>query len=68
MLLQVLLAVEHTRLKSCFDMRCHSGHPRNAPITKYNVLPFFSDLNEMIFKNTIFILNKQNNLLAIEII
>lgn len=56
--MQLIDTNEHTRLKSCFDMRCHSGHPGNAPITKYNVLSFFSDLNEIIFKNTIFMLNQ----------
>lgn len=49
---------QHTRLKSCFDMRCHSGHPGDAPITKFNVLSFFSDLNEIIFKNPKFKLQK----------
>jgi hypothetical protein len=47
---------EHTRLKSCFDMRCHSLHPGNAPITKYNVLSFFSDINEIVLKNPKFCL------------
>lgn len=45
---------QHTRLKSCFDMRNHSAHPGEAPITPYNVMSFFSDLNEIIFKNTKF--------------
>jgi hypothetical protein len=35
---------EHTRLGSCFDMRCHGAHPGNAPITLYNLMSFFSDL------------------------
>jgi hypothetical protein len=44
-------ANQHTRLKSCFDMRNHSAHPGEAPITSYNLMSFFSDLNEIIFKN-----------------
>ena len=44
-------ANQHTRLKSCFDMRNHSAHPGEAPITPYNLMSFFSDLNEIIFKN-----------------
>lgn len=42
---------QKTRLVSCFDMRCHSGHPGEAPITKYNVLSCFSDIVEIIFTN-----------------
>lgn len=45
---------QHTRLKSCFDMRNHSAHPGDAPITPYNLMSFFSDINEIIFKNTKF--------------
>ena len=44
-------ANQHTRLRSCFDMRCHSAHPGEAPITTYNLLSFFSDLDQIIFKN-----------------
>lgn len=42
---------EKNRLSSCFDMRCHSGHPGAAPITKYNVISCFSDVVEIIFSN-----------------
>ena len=42
---------QHTRLRSCFDMRCHSAHPGEAPITTYNLLSFFSDLDQIVFKN-----------------
>ena len=42
---------QKTRLVSCFEMRCHSGHPGEAPITKYNVLSCFSDVVEIIFTN-----------------
>lgn len=42
---------QHTRLRSCFDMRCQCAHPGDAPLTKYNLLSFFSDLNEIVFKN-----------------
>ena len=45
---------EHTRLRSCFEMRCHCGHPGEAPITEYNLMSLFSDLNEIIFKNPMF--------------
>ncbi|HEY9107718.1 MAG TPA: hypothetical protein VIN58_13650 [Roseateles sp.] len=40
---------EHTRLGSCFDMRCHGAHPGNAPIATYNLMSFFSDLDQIIF-------------------
>jgi len=42
---------QHTRLKSCFDMRCQSAHPGEAPLTEWNLLSFFSDINEIVFKN-----------------
>lgn len=42
---------QKTRLVSCFEMRCHSGHPGEAPITKYNVLSCFSDVVEIVFVN-----------------
>lgn len=45
---------EHTRLGSCFDMRCHGAHPGNAPITAYNLMSFFSDLDQIIFSNARF--------------
>lgn len=45
---------QHTRLSSCFDMRCHSGHPGEAPITEYNTLSFFSDIFEIVLINSAF--------------
>lgn len=40
-----------TRLRACFDMRCHGAHPGDAPITTYNLLSFFSDLEQIVFRN-----------------
>lgn len=45
-----------TRLHSCFEMRCHSAHPGEAPITEYNLWSFFSDLEQIIFQNPKFAL------------
>lgn len=42
---------QHTRLRSCFDMRCQSAHPGEAPITLFNLLSFFSDLDQIVFGN-----------------
>ncbi len=42
---------QHTRLRACFDMRNQCGHPGEAPITMYNLMSFFSDINEILFKN-----------------
>lgn len=42
---------QHTRLKSCFDMRCHGAHPGDAPITEYNLMSFFSDLDQIVLSN-----------------
>lgn len=54
---------QHTRLKSCFDMRSQCAHPGDAPITKYNLLSFFSDIDNIILKNPKFIVNKNNHIL-----
>ena len=45
---------QHTRLRSCFDLRCHCGHPGEAPITEYNLMSFYSDINRIIFRNPMF--------------
>ena len=45
---------QHARLFSCFELRNHSAHPGEAPITEYNLASFFSDLNQIIFKNAKF--------------
>ena len=42
---------QHTRLHSCFEMRCHSAHPGDAPVTEFNLLSFYSDLKEIVFEN-----------------
>jgi len=42
---------QHTRLRSCFELRCQSGHPGDAPVTEYNLLSFFSDIYEIVLKN-----------------
>jgi hypothetical protein len=45
---------QHTRLRSCFEMRCQCGHPGEAPITEYNLMSYFSDINEIVFRNSMF--------------
>ncbi len=52
--MQLIDCNQHTRLRSCFDLRCQCAHPGDAPITEYNLLSYFSDLNEIILKNTKF--------------
>lgn len=42
---------QHTRLRSCFDLRCQCAHPGDAPVTEYNLLSFFSDLKEIVLQN-----------------
>ncbi|MCA9409164.1 MAG: hypothetical protein H6756_03510 [Candidatus Omnitrophica bacterium] len=42
---------QHTRLRSCFTLRCHCAHPGEAPVTDYNLMSYFSDINEIVFKN-----------------
>ncbi len=45
---------QHTRLRGCFDLRCQSAHPGEAPVTEYNLLSFFSDLKEIVLENAKF--------------
>lgn len=42
---------QHTRLQSCFVLRCNCAHPGEAPITEYNLLSFYSDIIEIVLKN-----------------
>jgi hypothetical protein len=42
---------EHARLRGCFDLRCQAAHPCNATITDHNLLSFYSDIKEIVFKN-----------------
>jgi hypothetical protein len=45
---------QHTRLKSCFEMRCQCAHPGEAPITEYNLMSFFSDIQQIVLENSAF--------------
>jgi hypothetical protein len=47
---------QHTRLRSCFDMRCQCAHPGEAPITEYNLMSFFSDIQKIVLENSAFTL------------
>lgn len=49
--MDVIDSNQHTRLRSCFDLRNHSAHPGEAPVTPYNLLSFFSDIIEIVLKN-----------------
>jgi hypothetical protein len=42
---------QHTRLRSCFEMRCQGAHPGDAPITQFNLMSFFSDLDQIVLSN-----------------
>jgi hypothetical protein len=42
---------QNTRLRACYEMRCQCSHPGEAPITEFNLLSFFSDIDKIIFKN-----------------
>ena len=49
--LQLIDSNQHTRLRSCFELRCQCAHPGEAPVTEFNLLSFFSDVNEIVMKN-----------------
>jgi hypothetical protein len=52
--MQLIDVNQHVRLTSCFDLRCQCAHPGDAPVTEFNLLSFFSDLNEIVFRNPTF--------------
>lgn len=52
--MQIIDSNQHTRLRSCFELRCQCAHPGEAPVTEYNLLSSFSDINEIVLKNTKF--------------
>ena len=54
--MQLIDSNQHTRLKGCFDLRCQCAHPGDAPVTEFNLLSYFSDLNEIVLRNPKFII------------
>lgn len=42
---------QHTRLRSCFELRTQCAHPGDAPVTEFNLMSYFSDLNEVVLRN-----------------
>lgn len=52
--MQLIDGNQHTRLRSCFELRCQCGHPGQAPVTEYNLLSFFSDINEIVLRSATF--------------
>lgn len=56
--MQLIDSNQHTRLKSCFDMRNQAAHPGEAPVTEYNLASFFSDINEIVLLNPKFAITK----------
>ncbi len=54
--MQLIDSNQHTRLRSCFEMRCQCAHPGDAPITEYNLMSFFSDIQKIVFENSAFTL------------
>jgi hypothetical protein len=50
--MQLIDSNEHTRLRSCFELRSQCAHPGEAPVTEYNLLSFFSDLDQIVFNNS----------------
>ena len=45
---------QKARLASCYQMRCHAGHPGAAPITKYNIISCLSDIVEIVLEKPTF--------------
>lgn len=48
--LELIDSNEHTRLRSCFELRCQCAHPGDAPLTEYNLMSFFSDINAIVLQ------------------
>ncbi len=45
---------QNTRLISCFEMRNQAAHPGQAGFTEYNLMSFFSDINQIVLQNSTF--------------
>lgn len=39
------------RMETCFQYRCHSAHPGDAPIKEAHVIAFFTDIVEIVLAN-----------------
>jgi hypothetical protein len=42
---------QHERLRYCFELRNHSAHPGQAPISGENLYSFYSDITKIVLKN-----------------
>ncbi len=49
--MEVIDSNQYTRLRGCFDLRCQCAHPGAAAVTEFNLMSFFSDINENVFRN-----------------
>lgn len=47
------------RLETCFEYRCHSAHPGDAPISEAHVVAFFTDIVEIVLTNPRFAATQQ---------
>jgi hypothetical protein len=47
----LLDANQAERLETCFQYRCHSAHPGEAPIDEPHVIAFFGDITTIILQN-----------------
>lgn len=47
----IIDANQHDRLQLCFTMRNNSAHPGEAPITPENLASFYSDIDQIVFRN-----------------
>ncbi len=54
--LELIDSNQHQRLRSCFEMRNHAGHPGQAPTEPANVYSFYSDISKIVLKNEKFML------------
>lgn len=52
--LQLIDVNQQVRLRSCFEMRNHAAHPGDAPVSRFNVLSFYSDVIEIVLANATF--------------
>jgi hypothetical protein len=52
--MQLIDSNQAQRLHTCFQYRCHSGHPGEAPIEEPHLVAFFSDVSNIILTNDAF--------------
>lgn len=62
--MQLIDGNQHQRLRHCFELRNNSAHPGLAPIKGENLYAFYSDISEIVLRNSKFMLKAETPAVA----